>query len=178
MSAKTTAPVGYSIRRRRPEDDAALVQVENRAAQLFRAHGYAGVADAPIPDVAWLREMIGGQDVWVAADGSDVPVGFAVAGEAAGFLHLRELSVDPAHGRQGIGRALVLAVHAAAKAAGLAGTSLTTFRNVPFNAPFYAGLGFCELPPSEAPARLAGIFLAEVPEGVPAEERVLMIRRV
>jgi GNAT superfamily N-acetyltransferase len=172
------APVGYSIRRRRPDDDATLLQIENRAAQLFRAHNYPSVADAPIPDVAWLRAMIEGQEVWVAVDGSDAPVGFAVAGEAAGFLHLRELSVDPAHGRKGLGRALVLAVHGTAKAAGLAGTSLTTFRDVPFNAPFYAGLGFSELPPSEAPVRLAGILLAEVPDGVPAKKRVLMIRRV
>ena len=172
------APVGYSIRRRRPDDDAALLRIENRAAQLFRAHDYPQVADAPIPDVAWLRQMIAGQEVWVAVDGSDAAVGFAVAGEAAGFLHLRELSVDPAHGRKGIGRALVLAVHGAARAAGLAGTSLTTFRDVPFNAPFYAGLGFSELPPSQAPDSLARVLLAEVPEGVPAEKRVLMIRRV
>jgi predicted N-acetyltransferase YhbS len=178
MSGAEDAPAGYSIRRRRPDDDAALLRVENRAAQLFRAHGYAGVADAPIPDIAWLRDMMNGQDVWVAADGQDAPVGFAVAGQAPPFLHLRELSVDPAHGRKGLGRALVLAVHDAARGAGLAGTSLTTFRDVPFNAPFYGRLGFVELPLDEAPQELAAIFHAEVPEGVAAEKRVLMVRRV
>jgi GNAT superfamily N-acetyltransferase len=120
--------------------------------------------------------MIGEQDVWVAADANDAAVGFAVAGPLAGFLHLRELSVDPAHGRRGLGRALVLAVHDAAR--GLAGTTLTTFRDVPFNAPFYERLGFTELPLSAAPARLVETFLAEVPEGVSPDKRVLMVRRV
>lgn len=151
--------------------------VENRAAQLFRAHGHAEVADAPIPDVAWLRTMMDGQEVWVAAEReSDAAVGFAVAGAVAGFLHLKELSVDPAHGRKGLGRALVEAVHARARADRLAGTSLTTFRDVPFNAPFYAGLGFAELPLADAPEALRAIFLAEVPEGVPVRSRVLMVR--
>lgn len=178
MTAAADLPLGYSIRRRHPDDDTQLVLIENRAAELFRAHGYASIAEAPIPDVAWLRIMIDGQDVWVAADGHDAAVGFAVAGEVAGFLHLRELSVDPAHGRKGLGRALVLAVHDAAKAAKRVGTSLTTFRDVPFNAPFYAKLGFVELPLSEAPQRLLEAFKAEVPQGVPPGERILMIRRI
>jgi GNAT superfamily N-acetyltransferase len=167
---------GYSLRRRRLEDDPALLLVENRAVQLLRAHGYGNVADSPIPDVAWLRIMIGEQDVWVAADANDAAVGFAVAGPLAGFLHLRELSVDPAHGQKGLGRALVLAVHDAARAAGLAGTTLTTFRDVPFNAPFYQRLGFAELPLSAAPELLVEAFLAEVPEGVSRDKRVLMVR--
>jgi GNAT superfamily N-acetyltransferase len=171
-------PEGYSLRRRRPEDDPALLLVENRAVQLLRAYGYGNVADSPIPDVAWLRVMIGDQDVWVAADANDAAVGFAVAGPLAGFLHLRELSVDPVHGRKGLGRALVRVVHESAGAAGLAGTTLTTFRDVPFNAPLYEGLGFAEMPLSAAPERLVEAFLAEVPEGVSQDERVLMVRRV
>jgi GNAT superfamily N-acetyltransferase len=177
MNAQRALLGGYCLRRRRPADDQALLLVENRAVQLLRLYGYDSVADAPIPDVAWLRGMIDGQDVWVAADGNDAAVGFAVAGPAAGFLHLRELSVDPAHGRKGLGRALVLAVHDAAMAAGLAGTTLTTFRDVPFNAPFYAGLGFVELPLPAAPQRLVEMFLTEVPDGVSSDRRVLMVRR-
>lgn len=175
MASQAALPAGYSLRRRRSGDDPALLLIENRAAELFRAHGYASVADAPIPDVAWLRRLFDGQHVWLAVDGADAPVGFAVAGEASGFLHLRELSVDPEHGRKGLGRALVRAVHDAARAAGLAGTSLTTFRDVPFNAPFYARLGFVELPLSEAPERLVELFHAEVPEGVASADRILMI---
>ncbi|MBX3577764.1 MAG: GNAT family N-acetyltransferase [Rhizobiaceae bacterium] len=169
-------PAGYSIRPRRQDDDPALVLVENRAAALFRAHGYPEVSDNPIPDVAFLARLFAGQQVWVAADGADRPVGFAVAGPLAGFLHLRELSVDPAHGRRGIGRALVGAVLAAARAAGLAGVSLTTFRDVPFNQPFYARLGFAERHPGDAPDALCRQLAAEVPDGVDPARRLLMVR--
>lgn len=80
---------GYHIRRRVEADDAALVAIENRASELFRDHGHPGVADAPIPDVAFLRAMMAGQKVWVAADGSDHPAGFAVAGPVGAYFHLK-----------------------------------------------------------------------------------------
>lgn len=167
-------PAGYAIRQRRSADDAALLAVENRAAELFRAYGYGIVADAPIPDIEHLRRVMAGQVAFVAVDRDDAPVGFALAAPLAGFMHLGELSVDPAHGRKGLGGGLVAAVVDAGRQAGLAATSLTTFRSVPFNAPFYAGLGFAELPLADAPPALRERFRAEVPDGVGAEHRILM----
>ena len=170
-------PAGYAIRSRREADDAALLAIENRAAGMFRDHGYGIVADAPMPDIEYLRRAIAGQDVFVVVDGNDAPVGFAFAASLAGFMHLGELSVDPIHGRKGLGSALVSAVAEAGRRAEMAATSLTTFRSVPFNAPFYARLGFEELPLAGAPAALRERFHAEVPDGVMADERVLMILR-
>ena len=92
------------------------------------------------------------------------------------FLHLGELSVDPNHGRRGIGRTLVEAVAVRAGGLGLAGVSLSTFRMVPFNAPFYAALGFIELPLEAAPPELARLSYDEVPEGVEPGARLLMTR--
>lgn len=99
-----TAPEGYRIRRRIAADDATLVAVENKAAGLFRDHGYPSVADAPIPDIAFLRTMMAGQEVWVAADRRNHPVGFVVAGPIGEYFHLKELSVDPAHGARASAR--------------------------------------------------------------------------
>ena len=169
-------PKGYRIRQRRPEDDATLVTIENRAAQLFRAYGYGALADDLVRDVEHLRSSIEGQQVWVAVDDHDEATGLAAAAPRGDFLHLAELSVDPAHGRRGVGSALVLAVVEAARRANLKGTSLTTFRHVPFNAPFYSRFGFLELPLDEAPPLLRGIFDAEVPAGIDPLSRVLMIR--
>ncbi len=112
----------------------------------------------------------------MAALRSGEPAGFAVAGPLGGGLHLRELSVDPAHGRRGIGTALVDTVIAASREQGLAGVSLTTFRDVPFNAPFYARLGFEELPVDRADGALRDAFVGEVPAGVEPAKRVLMWR--
>ncbi len=119
-----------------------------------------------------------GHDVLVAAGPDDRPVGFAAAAPLDAFLHLAELSVDPNHGRIGVGRALIEAVAALARRRGLAGITLTTFRDVPFNAPFYAGLGFGEMKLADAPDALRRLFFAEIPPQTTAGTRVLMLRRL
>lgn len=77
------------------------------------------------------------------------PVGFAQLEIVDGQAHLEQLAVSPEHARQGIGRALVTAAKAWAREAGYVAMTLTTFKDVPFNAPFYAGCGFTELPPEQ-----------------------------
>ena len=168
-------PQGCIIRRRAPRDDPDLVRIENAANRLLAAHGYPHLAAHGIPDVAWLRGMIEDGDVFVAATAQDMPAGFAVAQPLAGRLHLRELSVDPDHARHGIGTALVRAVIGHARSADLPGVSLTTFRDVPFNAPFYARLGFREISGAQAGPALAEAFRREVPEGVEASKRAIMV---
>jgi GNAT superfamily N-acetyltransferase len=72
----------------------------------------------------------------------DPPVAFAYVDWLDGHLHLHQIAVHPRHGRRGIGSALMAAVIARA---GNAGVTLTTFRDVPWNGPWYAHLGFAEL---------------------------------
>ena len=55
------------------------------------------------------------------------------------------------------------------------GVTLTTFRTVPFNGPFYAALGFVEQPLDQAPAQLREVFRQELPEGIDAAARMLMV---
>ena len=167
-------PPGYRIRGGTPEDDARLVAIENAAGRLFADHGYPAIAEDGFENAAQLRNILSGGDMFVAVDGDDCPVGFAFARPLADWLHLRELSVDPAHGRKGLGRALVNAVVAAARSAGLAGVTLTTFRTVPFNQPFYESLGFRGLPLSDAPPLLADTFRSEIPYGIDPAERLIM----
>lgn len=175
MAESRAHPSGYSIRPRKSADDEQLVRVENAASELFRTHGYPEVADHGL-DVAALRRLIDGRHVWVAAAFDDRPVGFAVASPIADHLHLAELSVDPVHGRQGLGRALVETVTEAATQQGLAGVSLTTFRDLSFNQPYYEKLGFRELAVDQADPRLAARLSAELPAGVDISSRVLMVR--
>ena len=82
------------------------------------------------------------QRAWVAVDDRGSIVGFAVAWVVDGEGHLDELAVTPAYGRRGVGRALVEEVVAWTVAQGLASITLTTFRDVPWNAPYYEKLGF------------------------------------
>ena len=84
--------------------------------------------------------------------------------------------MDPALGRRGIGSALLDRFVAEAKARSFPNAALSTFREVPFNAPFYARRGFVELPLAEAPAALRDRFTAECPPGVDPATRSLMLR--
>jgi GNAT superfamily N-acetyltransferase len=79
---------------------------------------------------------------------------FAVGNPAVGFIsvdvvddeaHIAQLSVLPELGRRGFGRALLDEAILWAQGQGLTGVTLTTFRHVPWNAPFYDRVGFVEV---------------------------------
>ena len=80
--------------------------------------------------------------LWVALSPQRHPVGFALVEREGLQLHLEELDVHPQHGRRGIGGALVETVCAWARDCGYAEITLTTYRDIPWNGPFYAKLGF------------------------------------
>ena len=80
----------------------------------------------------------------------DPAVGFACVDVVDGEAHLWQVSVLPSHGRRGLGRALVESVCAWARQEGYPSVTLTTFRDVPWNGPFYSSMGFHvvdDLPP-------------------------------
>ena len=56
--------------------------------------------------------------------------------------------------------------------------TLSTFRSVPWNAPYYARLGFAELPAAELTPGLTEILAAETAFGLDPAERVFMRRPV
>ena len=153
-----------------------LVLVEHRAAQRFAGHGYPRLAAQPAADAQAFARWAEPHHILVVEASDGAPAGFAAMRPVGRFLHLGELSVDPSQGRRGIGRTLVEAVAVRAARFGLAGVSLSTFRSVPFNAPFYGALGFAELPVDAAPPELAIQFYDEVPEGVDPRARLLMTR--
>ncbi len=65
----------------------------------------------------------------------------------AGHVHLEQLSVRADAQRQGLGSALVTAAVAEAARHGATTMTLMTYADVPWNAPFYAALGFVEADP-------------------------------
>lgn len=102
------------------------------------------------------------------------PVGFAVAGELDGDAHLMEVAVAPRHGGRGVGRALVEAAVAWARGAGRERVVLTTFRHLRWNAPFYAKLGFAEIPRARQGPALRAVLAAEAASGLDPAKRVAM----
>ena len=73
------------------------------------------------------------------------PVGFVHVLVIDGHAHLEQLSVLPGHQRKGIGATLTRAAIEEARAQGYDRLSLCTYRDVPWNGPFYRSLGFTEV---------------------------------
>ncbi|MCM0000647.1 MAG: GNAT family N-acetyltransferase [Erythrobacter sp.] len=105
----------------------------------------------------------------------EVMAGFIVAQPFSRELHIWEMDVAPAFQRRGIGAGLVRAAQIDARNTGFRALTLTTFRDLDWNAPFYARLGFEEVTALDAHPRLAGELANEVDDGLPADRRCAMI---
>lgn len=173
---------GYTIRLARNDEVARLPDVERRAASAFSGReAELGLSAEHLLSVstveALTRANLDGR-LWVAVDAEGSPVGFALVVELGLFAHLHELDVLPEHGRKGLGSALLEAVCEWAFTRGFSAVTLSTFRHVPWNAPFYARRGFVEVEPSEQPPELTRIVEAERQKGLRTELRVIMQREV
>jgi GNAT superfamily N-acetyltransferase len=107
----------------------------------------------------------------------DVPVGFAhVELIERDAVHLEEIDVHPDHGRRGLGARLIRQVCRWAVSNGYRAVTLTTFRDVPWNLPFYERLGFDVVPPDQVSASLRAIVEDETRRGLDRSRRVVMKR--
>ena len=128
-----------------------ILEVELIAGQRFREYGI----DIPEDEIEEddetnegdqfgdeHREGIENERLWVAVTPDHQIVGFALAQEIDDEGHLREIDVLPDFGRKGIGRALINTVATWCTKQGFDSLSLTTFKDVPWNRPYYEKLGF------------------------------------
>ncbi len=166
----------YRVRLARDEDLSALPDIEREAAIRFAPYGLAEPLSNILTSMASLREGLQADRLWVAADGDDRPVGFALAGVVGENAHLDELDVRPAHGQRGLGTALVETVCDWARRSGYRAVTLTTLRHIPWNAPWYQRLGFRILREDELTAALSDLLHDEIQHGLPADQRVAMRR--
>jgi len=161
------------IRAARPHEYALLRAIERRAGELFREIGMPEIADDEPPSADHLAS---GAALYVATDDADQPVGYALVDLVDGHAHLEQISVVPEHGRRGIGQALVQAVADWARARGDREVTLTTFRDVAFNAPFYARHGFVVLNDEDLTEGLRAVVAKEAADGLDTTARVVMSR--
>lgn len=89
--------------------------------------------------------------------------GFAMASIRGGGVYVDQISVHPQHGRQGIGKALMLHVETQARERGFFDITLSTFRDLPWNGPFYASLGYRHLKRSQFSSFMLDIEAAQMP---------------
>lgn len=77
---------------------------------------------------------------------------------------------------RGFGAALIDRTAAAARARGLDTLYLSTYRDVPWNAPFYVRRGFADVQRGEWPRAFRVQFMAENSHGHPPWRRTIMRR--
>ena len=159
----------------RPASDADcsfLPEVERAADELFRSiPGLEWIADDSIPSPADYRASMAAGPFWIA-DADNIIVGFLFAELLLDALHIEEVAVHRDWQGRGIGTMLIATAVEAARVSGRRSVSLTTFRHVPWNAPYYERLGFTVV---EVPTqRLKRILDSEVAAGFIAAERCAM----
>jgi GNAT superfamily N-acetyltransferase len=164
---------GYSIAAGRPEHIPALSAIELAAAQLLRGYAPASVLSETTPEQTFFYAARDGR-LWVALAGN-APAGFALVEMLAHDLpHLEEIDVDPPHGRRGLGAALVRSVCDWAADSGYSMLTLTTFRAAPWNLPFYARMGFVEIPRETLRPELVAVVSWEAARGLDPAARAVM----
>lgn len=162
------------LRPAEPDDAEDLRELERRAGVRFRDVGMPEVADDEPPAAEVLAAYATDGRAWIAVDDGDRAVGYVLVDVLDGCAHVEQMSVDPVAQGRGIGRALLEQVRRWAAGHGLAAVTLTTFRDVPWNAPLYAHLGFRVLAPSEVGPELAALVEAEAARGLDPSTRVCM----
>ena len=163
----------YHVMLARPRDLPLLASIELAAARLLVGHAPASVLGETTSQFELRKARRAGR-LWVVLAG-DEPVGFAhVVVHESGVAHLEEVDVHPDHGRRGLGRRLVQTVCAWATSHGFDAVTLTTFRDPPWNMPFYAQLGFQPVAPDALSGAMLTVVGDEMRRGLDPARRVVM----
>ena len=172
--ARQSASIGeYSIVRARPEHLREIPNIELAAARLLCGEAPESLLRETTSDSV-LEDAMRQGHLWVALAES-APVGFAhVEIIDARTAHLEEIDVLPAHGRRGLGTRLVTEVCKWAVSGGYDSVTLTTFRDVPWNRPFYQTVGFRVVPDADLSAALRAIVDDDTRRGLDPSRRVAM----
>ena len=171
----------YEIRRASVAEVGPLPEIEVQASAIFPDEDIAPeLRESGLP-LSYFECAAKDGRVWIAHhEPTGLAIGFAVTTVVDGSAHLYEMDVHPDHARRGIGGALVESLAIWARDAGFPSLTLTTFRHLSWNAPFYRRHGFVELdevdlsPDSE----LAALLVHEAESGLDPEKRVAMRRNL
>lgn len=136
----------HAVRLADPADLDRLPDLERRCDGVLAAYFGSSLPDAVLPTGAQRAAQPG----FLLVVGKPA-VGFAHVLTRDGVAHLDQLCVLPENARRGLGAALLRSAMGEAASRGMTGMSLTTYADVPFNAPFYARHGFVTLPHTPPP---------------------------
>ncbi len=167
-----------TIRKSTTNEIPILQSIENDAALLFdTVPGYAYCIDIGSRSVEEHTEVLEHGVSLVAVDTTDTIMGFALIRILDRRPHLLELAVAQKHQGKGTGRLLVQSAAQWAKQNNYDDITLTTFRDIPWNMPWYKRLGFVEFIPGPDRPELISICAHENDTELGEQARVAMIKQ-
>lgn len=162
-----------AIRPPRADELPRLRDIERAAGAPFVEMGMPDIAAHEPPSVEVLDAYRTAGRAWVAEVDDEVAA-YVLVDLVDGVAHVEQVSVHPGHARQGIGRLLLDHIAGLARTRGDARVTLTTFREVPWNAPYYERCGYRPLPDDERGPELVALMQAEADHGLDPTTRVAM----
>ncbi|MFC8720310.1 GNAT family N-acetyltransferase [Kitasatospora sp. NPDC057198] len=166
-----------AVRPAAPADLPHLPALQLAAGQAFHAVGMGAVADQPPPAAAEFAPPQRLGLLWVAADGNRL-AGFVLARPLDGRAHVEQVSVHPSYAGRRLGARLIDRVEEWAAEQRMPAVTLSTFRSVPWNAPYYLRLGFREVPPADLTPALRELLAEEAAFGLDPADRACLSRPV
>ncbi|WP_119423015.1 GNAT family N-acetyltransferase [Desertibaculum subflavum] len=165
-----------TLRDARPDECSLIQAIELAAASRYAAIGMTTVAAGdPIP-LGILAARVASRGLIVAVMTDDEPIGFTVFRPLDGAAYIEEVDVLPAHAGRRLGAALLEEAGRRAAALGLAALTLSTFRHVPWNGPYYLRLGFVEMAEGELTPGLRAVRADNIARGLDETQRMFMRR--
>ncbi len=166
----------YRIERGVPAHAGRLRAIERASSVHFREFGMTDVADHE-PTPASIFEDRARDGLLYVALLADTVAGFLIWSPMDGQAYIEEVSVDPAHAGHKLAARMIDRLDEDIRGRHPAIT-LTTFRHVPWNGPYYATLGFEEFPRDQAGPEHAEAWQEQADAGLDMSKRLFMIRHV
>lgn len=157
-------------------DASAIREIEFEAGQRFVSVDMAGIADAPPMKLELVERKIGAGEIVVAVEADDRCIGFVMFELQPARIYIQELDVLTTHAGHRIGAALIGQVEQLARERQIKQLVLSTYRDVPWNAPYYRRLGFCDIDLAALDAALIERRNAHIARGLDESKRVFMRR--
>lgn len=166
------------IRPAHPDELPRLPALQLEGGAVFRDIGMAQVADGPAPEVSTFAEARRNDHLLVAVTTDGRVVGFVLLLPLDGALHVEQVTVVPAFAGYGIGRELMRAAEDVARGQAFQRLTLTAFRDVAFNGPFYESLGWQALADHELTPGLLRVRAEERAAGLDRWPRHAMTKPI
>ncbi len=163
-----------SIRATLAGDIEHLPNVERSAAQIYKEDDtFSWVADGNVQSISVHQSYTQSGNSWVAScDGQSI--GFINGVVHNNIFHICELSVSNEWQKKGVGSALLCHVENIMRERKLSAITLITFKNIPWNAPFYESKGFSIIDDNNLSLFLIDVLEEEAEAGLDIQARCAM----